>query len=110
MTAVVEIRSYTLRPGKAVEFGEVMRQHSMPLLRKAGMDVVAFKQSMQCADVFMLIRAYSDLAQLTESQDQFYASDEWRAGPREAVLACIENFTSVVIEADDDLLAALRRL
>lgn len=110
MAAVLEIRSYTLKPGLAFQFGEVMRQHSLPLLRKAGMDVLAFKQSMQSADVFVLIRAYSDLARLTESQDLFYASDEWRDGPREAVIGCIENFTSAVIEANDDLLAALRRL
>ncbi|MFC6521837.1 hypothetical protein ACFQAT_21070 [Undibacterium arcticum] len=27
-----------------------------------------------------------------------YGSDEWKSGPREAILALIDSFTSVVIE------------
>lgn len=110
MNALVEIRSYTLKEGMATEFAQVMRQQSLPLLRAAGMDVVSFSQSLQDADLFVLMRAYRDLDHLTHSQDQFYGSDAWRHGPREAVLACIENYMSVALQADGHLLAGLRRL
>jgi hypothetical protein len=47
------------------------------------------------------MRRYDSLAQREESEDAFYGSDEWRQGPREAILALIENYTEVVLELDD---------
>ena len=33
---------------------------------------------------------------------------QWRQGPREAILACIENYTTVVVELDEAALDAFR--
>ena len=46
-----------------------------------------------------LLRAYPSLEALQRSQDAFYGSDEWRSGPREAVLSLIESSISVVLPA-----------
>ena len=43
------------------------------------------------------------------SEDAFYGSDEWKNGPREAILAAIENYTTVVINVDAATLAGLRQ-
>ena len=48
----------------------------------------------------MLIRRYPSLEELQRSQDAFYGSDEWRQGPREAILALIESYISVVLPAE----------
>ena len=109
MNSVLEIRSYTVKAGRADEFAHLMKSQSLPLLKAAGTNVVGFRPSLHAPDAFVLMRAYRDVGQRSESQDQFYGSDAWRYGPREAVLDCIDTYTSIVIDADDYLLAGLRR-
>jgi hypothetical protein len=46
-----------------------------------------------------LLRAYPSLEALQRSQDAFYGSDEWREGPREAIVSRIESGSSVVLPA-----------
>jgi len=41
-------------------------------------------------------------------EDAYYASDDWRKGPREAMLALIENYTDIVLEVDDGTMQELR--
>ena len=105
----VEIRAYNLRPGARAEFDRLAREQAVPMLRRWGVDVVSFGPSPHDATSYFLIRAYADLADRQRSQDEFYASDEWREGPREAVLALIESHTSVVLMLDDGAVAGLRR-
>ncbi len=109
MDRVVEIRSYALKPGTRIAFDRLMAEQALPMLRRWNVDVVAYGPSLHDEDSYFLIRAYADLAQRQSSQDAFYGSDEWREGPREAVLALIETFTSVVMLLDDAALPALRR-
>jgi hypothetical protein len=71
----------------------------MPMLQRWGVDVVAFGPSMDDADSYVLIRSYPGLAELRQSQDAFYGSDEWRDGPREAIVSRIESDISVVLPA-----------
>ena len=37
---------------------------------------------------------------MNQSEDAFYGSDDWRKGPREAILALILNYTTIVLPAD----------
>jgi hypothetical protein len=78
------------------------------MLRRGGIDVVAFGPSLQVEDAYFLIRAYASLEDLERSEADFYSSDEWRHGPRNAILACLEHYTSVVIKMDDATVEALR--
>jgi hypothetical protein len=41
-------------------------------------------------------------------EDAYYASDDWRKGPREALLALIENYTDIVFEMEEAAVEALR--
>lgn len=106
--SVLEIRIYTIRQGMTAQFARVMEQVSLPMLKDAGIDVVAFRPCLDGPQSFTLLRAYRDLAHHGESQARFYASDAWHSGPRQAVLDCIEVYSSVVIDADAPLLASLR--
>lgn len=90
-------------------FARVMAQVSLPMLRDAGIDVVAFRPCLDGQQTFTLMRAYRDRAHHGESQGRFYVSDAWQRGPRQEVLDCIEVISSVVIDADAPLLAGLRR-
>ncbi|MFL6710476.1 MAG: NIPSNAP family protein [Massilia sp.] len=109
MSQVLEIRTYTLHPGTAGQFDRLFHEQALPLLHAAGTDVVSARASLHDPESYVLMRAYPSLAARETMQDQFYGSAAWREGPREAILACIAHFTSVVIEADAVLLASLRR-
>ena len=105
---MVEIRTYTLKPGTRPEFHRLMAEISVPMLRRWAVDVVRAAPSLHDADSYVLLRAYASLADRQDSQDRFYGSDEWKLGPREPILALINTYTSVVLELDEAVVAGLR--
>jgi hypothetical protein len=109
MEQVVEIRSYNLKPGKRDELHQLFVSQAAPMLQRWNVQVVGYGPSPQDSDTYYLIRAYADLNDLQQSQDAFYGSDEWRQGPRQPILALIENFTSIVLTVDEVTLEGLRR-
>jgi hypothetical protein len=109
MNRFVEIRSYNLKPGTRPEFHRLVMEHSLPMLQRWRVDVVACGPSPHDDTSYYLIRAYASLEDRERSQDAFYGSDEWRRGPRQAILDCIESDTSVVIEMRVSTLDGLRR-
>lgn len=108
MSRIVEIRSYNLRQGSGAAFHALVREKSLPLLREWKVDVVAIGPSMHDPDSYLLIRAYDSLEHRQRSQDEFYGSAAWREGPREAIMAFIESYTTVVLEMSDAAVGALR--
>lgn len=108
MSQAVEIRSYNLTPGSRERFHRLMTQQALPMLQRWKMDVVACGRSPHDDDSYFLIRAYRDLDDRQASQDAFYGSDEWRLGPREAMLGLIDNYTSIVLMLDEAVISALR--
>jgi hypothetical protein len=99
VTEIVEIRTYTLNPGSGAEFKRTFVEEALPMLERWDVEVVAFGQSLDDEDSFCLIRAYESLEGLERSQDAFYGSEEWRQGPREAIVSRIESSISVVLPA-----------
>jgi hypothetical protein len=97
---VIEIRSYRLEPGSGAAFHRLVVDESMPMLERWGVDVIAFGPSLDDDHLYVLIRGYASLDELRQSQDAFYGSDEWREGPREAIVSLIESDISVVIPAE----------
>jgi len=108
VSRVVEFRSYTLKEGARPEFDRLVREQSLPMLARWKVDVVGYGASLHDDRSCYLIRAYESLRQRQESQDAFYGSAEWRDGPRDAVLALIESYTTVVLSMDETAVDALR--
>lgn len=105
---VLEIRSYNLKSGVRQKFHELFLREALPLLRKFKVDVVAYGPSLHDADSYFLMRAFSSVDVRQRSEDAFYGSDEWRTGPRAAVLDAIDSYTTVVIRVDEVTLGGLR--
>jgi NIPSNAP len=95
---IVEIRTYRLKPGTAQEFLRVVREEALPLLEKFGLRVLAAGISLAEGDDAYLIRAFPSLEEREEQENAFYGSEAWRDGPRAAVMACIDNYHTVVLE------------
>lgn len=107
---VLELRVYTLKPGTRDAFHARFIRDSLPLLRRARVDVVAFGPSLHDADSYYLMRAFASLEERDRSEATFYESREWRDGPREAVLAAIDTYTTAVITVDPSTLKGLRAM
>lgn len=106
---VLEIRSYTLKPGSRDRFHALFLREALPMLHRWKVDVVAYGPSLHDDDSYFLMRAFGSVEDRRRSEDAFYAGDEWRTGPREAVLSHILGYTTVVIAVDDATLEGLRR-
>jgi len=109
---ILEIRTYRLLPGTRDEFVRVMREEASPLLAKHGLTVVDSGPSLADEDGHeeaYLIRAFPSLAARDELEEEFYGSDEWLQGPREAVVSRIESYHTIVIEVPEAAVRALSR-
>ena len=109
MNHFVEIRSYNLKPGTRDEFHRLFLEEALPLLKRWNVDVVAYGPSLHDENSYYLMRRYDSLVQREQSEDAFYGSNEWRQGPREAILALIENYTEIVLELDEVTVQGLRK-
>jgi hypothetical protein len=109
---ILEIRTYRLVPGSRDGFVRLVRDESLPLLERHGITVVAHGVSLVSEDGHeeaYLIRAFPSLDAHAEQEARFYASDDWRQGPREAILALIESYHSVVLEVTSDVADSFAR-
>ena len=110
MSHFLEIRSYSLKPGTREEFHRLFLEQAFPMLRRWNVDVLAYGPSLHDPNSYFLMRRFDSLAQREESENAFYGSDEWRQGPREAIIALIENYTEIVLEVNDVTVQGLRGL
>jgi hypothetical protein len=108
MNHVVEFRTLHLKPGRRAEFHRLYIERALPLLRRWGMDVVAHGPSLQDENTYYVIRRFDSLPNREQLEDAYYGSDDWRLGPREAMLALIESYLDTVLELDDTTLQGLR--
>jgi hypothetical protein len=108
MHRLIEIRSYCLKPGTRENLHDLFSKEALPMLNRWKVDVVAYGPSLHDDNSYYLIRSYNSLEDREQSQDAFYGSDEWRHGPREAILALIDTYTDIVIEVDEVTLQGMR--
>jgi len=108
---ILEIRTYRVKPGTRDEFVRVMRGEAASLLGRYGINVVDSGPSLvdeDGAEEAYLIRSFASLAERDERESAFYGSDDWRLGPREAIVSCIESYHTIVLDVDDSAATALR--
>ena len=80
------------------------------MLKRWNVDVVAYGPSLHDENSYYLMRRFESLAHREQSEDAFYSSNAWRQGPREAIIALIENYTEVVLQLDEVTMQGLRRV
>jgi hypothetical protein len=97
---MIEIFSINLKPGTRDQFHLLFSTQSFPLLKKWKIHVIAFGPSLHDEDSYYVIRAFESLEDRQKKEDDFYGSDDWQKGPRTAMLACIENYATVVISEE----------
>ena len=108
MNHFIEIRSLNLKPSTREEFHRIYIEEALPLLKRWNFDVVAHGPSLHDENTYYVIRRYESLSQREQMEDTYYASDDWREGPREAILALMESYTDIVLELDEETVQGLR--
>jgi hypothetical protein len=94
---VVEILTLTLKPGTRNRFHDVYVNQALPLLRKWKFDVVAHGPSRHDENSYFVIRRFQSLEQRQAAEDAYYTSEDWRQGPRDAILSMLEHDAYVVV-------------
>lgn len=109
MKHVIEIRTLILKPNCRDQFHRLYIEEALPLLQRWNFDVVAHGPSLHDENTYYVIRRFEGLARREQMEDAYYASDDWRKGPRETILALIESYVDVVLEVDEVTVQGLRK-
>ncbi|HIA3650321.1 TPA: NIPSNAP family protein [Escherichia coli] len=104
----IEILQYTLRKGTGAAFHAIMQEISVPLHRCHEIDVVSFGNSLHDPDCYYLIRAFDSAEKMSAVLNAFYASDDWRNGPREDIIRSIETSIRTVMNLPSESVEGLR--
>ncbi|MGO0559893.1 NIPSNAP family protein [Escherichia coli] len=104
----IEILQYTLRKGTGASFHAIMQEISVPLHRCHGIDVVSFGNSLHDPDCYYLIRAFDSAEKMATVLNAFYASDDWRSGPREDIIRSIGTSIKTVMNLPSESVEGLR--
>ena len=96
-TPVLDLRTYKLVPGGGEDFDRIFRERALPMLERFGIEVLRYGPSLEDADLYFLMRTFPSVTHRNEQLDAFYGSDEWRQNHRDAVLALIETYHTLLI-------------
>lgn len=110
MPRLVEIRTYRLKPGVAEAFHEAVHTLAVPMLKSRNMDVVAYGHSDHEEASYYMIRSYANRAALEAEQNAFYSSDEWKNGPRAALVDRIDTYLNTLVWLSDEGINSMREL
>jgi hypothetical protein len=106
---ILEIRTYRLRAGTRDTF-HLLATESIGALSRYGFTVVDYGPSIVDDNGhvdYHLIRAYATLADRDRLEAAFYGAREWRERWRDAILACIESYHTVVMTVTPEAVDAL---
>lgn len=103
---IIEIRTYSIKPGKRNDFHDLVTK-TLPLLKKYKIKVVRYGPSLHDSTSYVLIRSFKSLEERENLEDAFYGSDEWKSGSRDAVMALIENYATMVMPVNKKVVSNL---
>lgn|GEM_PF-746750 len=97
---VFEILTLDIKPGRRDEFHNIYVTQSVPLLKKWNFNLVAYGPALHDANSYYVIRRFKNLDEREKSENAFYDSDDWKLGPRDAIMGLVEHFAYAVVSAD----------
>lgn len=98
---IIEIRHYTLKPGRREEFIAFFERENRPALRDAGMLVFGPLRDLEDPDKVHWMRAFSSLAERERIKDGFYGGPVWNRDIEPLVMPMIAQFEADLVETTD---------
>jgi hypothetical protein len=68
--------------------------------KKWNFDLVAYGPSLHDANSYYVIRRFKSLEDREKSEDAFYSSNDWKSGPRNAIMGLVDHFAYAVASAE----------
>ena len=93
---VIELRQYTLLPGRRDELIELFEAQFIEPQQRCGIDLIGTFRDVADAQRFVWIRGFPDMAARRDSLSDFYSSPEWR-GSRDAANATMIDSDNVLL-------------
>ncbi len=98
MTAVIEIRTYRIRPGQRDEIIGLLRDRLFPLHREIGIKVVGPFPSAEDEDTFTWLRAFPDAVSRDTMIKTLYGGPVWKDELEGIILPAITEHTVAVVD------------
>ena len=100
---IIEMRTYTTKPGKRSQFLEVFRSRSVPAHRELGMAVSGPFLSVDDPDTFFFMRGFPDLASREPMKARFYEGELWKGELESVLMPMLERYDVVVVEGPQEM-------
>jgi heme-degrading monooxygenase HmoA len=99
---LVEIRRYTIKPGRRDEFVRFFRAEVMPAMEAAGMRILGVYVGVEDSQTFFYLRGFDSADQRDRQLNAFYQGREWLGGMRDRALEMEESFHVELVSTTSD--------
>ena len=100
---IIEMRTYTTKPGRRSQFLEIFRSKSIPAHTEIGMKILGPFLSVEDPDTFFWMRGFPDIPSREPMKTKFYEGELWKRELENALLPMLEKYEVVVVEDPEDL-------
>ncbi|MBT3157586.1 NIPSNAP family protein [Streptomyces sp. CHA1] len=94
---LLEIRLFTVAPGRREEFHRVSGDGTVPLMRECGITVLAHGPSLNDEDGYYLLRAFRSEEERVALSQSVYATEVWLRKYDEVVPAMMTGYQTSVV-------------
>jgi len=95
---VIEMRTYTTKPGKRSQFLDIFRSKSIPAHAEIGMKILGPFLSVEDPDTFFFMRGFPDLPSREPMKAKFYEGDLWKSELENVLMPMLERYEVVLVE------------
>lgn len=95
---IIEMRTYTTKPGMRDRFLEIFRERSVPAHREIGMSIAGPFLSVESPDVFFFMRGFPDLASRDPMKAAFYEGRLWKEELEQVLMPMLVHYEVVLVE------------
>jgi len=101
---IIEMRTYTTKPGCRERFLEVFREKTIPAHVEIGMKLLGPFISVEDPNTFFFMRRFPDLASREPMKARLYVGELWKSELENVLMPMIEKYEVVVVEDVDGLI------
>ena len=98
---IIELRHYTLKPGRREEFISFFERTNRPALRDAGMMVFGPLRDLENENVVHWMRAFPSLLERDRIKSDFYEGPIWHNQIEPIAMAMIERYEATLTETTE---------
>lgn len=96
---LVEIRHYTIKPGRRTEFVEWFEAEVVPAMEACGIRIIGIFEGVEDPDAFYYLRCFESEDERVRLTGAFYESEQWLGGMRDKALALERDFEVTLVQS-----------